>query len=89
MGTNPQESPSVLGKQPVEKADVLGASGKQESGVCSAFGQGAAASRKGGYRSDNPHAYGSELWAVWIEGFEFEEGPQYVALGNQQAKEPK
>ena len=39
--------------------------------VC-AFGQGQACQRKGGYLSDNPHAYESEPWQAWREGYDYE-----------------
>jgi DNA replication initiation complex subunit (GINS family) len=38
----------------------------------SAFGQGQACQRKGGYLSDNPHAYESEPWQAWREGYDYE-----------------
>lgn len=34
-----------------------------------AFGEGDACARKGGYLSDNPHAWESEKWQAWREGF--------------------
>lgn len=55
--------------------------------ICCIFGDGEACARRGGYRSDNPHPYGSDLWAVWLEGFEWEEGPQFVAALNQKGVE--
>lgn len=45
---------------------------------CSAFGQGEACARRGGYRSENPYAYEGELWQAWLAGFEHEEGPAFV-----------
>lgn len=38
----------------------------------SAFGQGQAAARNGGFLSDNPHCYESEAWVVWREGWNCE-----------------
>lgn len=45
--------------------------------LLSAFGQGESRGRKGGYLSDNPHAYGSEPWSIWREGYAY--GAQCVA----------
>lgn len=37
--------------------------------LLSAFGQGVAAARNGGFLADNPHAWQSEAWRIWREGF--------------------
>lgn len=44
-----------------------------EQQLLSAFGQGEKCARKGGYLSDNPHAYESDSWQSWREGFAFVE----------------
>ena len=39
--------------------------------INSAFGQGEAAGRKGGFVSDNPHPWGGIKWEAWRAGFQF------------------
>lgn len=48
-----------------------------DSRLIDAFYQGQACSQRDGYRSDNPHVYGGDLWLAWLVGFEYEEGPLY------------
>jgi hypothetical protein len=40
-----------------------------EKRLIAAFDQGAAVARKGGFLSDNPHEWGSDMWHAWREGF--------------------
>lgn len=43
---------------------------RTEQQLRSAFGQGWNCYAKGGYRSDNPHAYDSEEHSAWVIGFD-------------------
>lgn len=45
---------------------------REERQALSAFGEGQATARRGGYLSDNPHRYESDQWATWREGFEYQ-----------------
>lgn len=50
---------------------VIAARQRDEQRTLDAFNQGQASARKGGYRADNPHKWGTTLWEVWREGFAF------------------
>lgn len=50
----------------------------EDSVLVGEFHQGQAASRRGGYASDNPHPEETDRYAAWLSGFDDEEGPAYV-----------
>lgn len=48
-----------------------------EQRLMAAFRCGTECEQRGGYRSDNPHPYESDLWQAWLAGYEEELGPEY------------
>jgi hypothetical protein len=59
-----------------------------EQSLLSAFGQGRSASDRGDYLSDNPHAYGGDLWWAWWTGWQEQEGPAYIVTARGAAAFP-